>query len=177
MNVTIRPATTEDAAGIARIHVQTWRDAYAGIVPADHLAGLSEEARASFWRQRLDEGRGVTLVVLEGDEIAGRASGGMCRDPDSPGRPEVYGIYVASSRWRRGVGRQLMAAIEGMLPCSGPVSLWVLTQNLPAIRFYEALGFSPDGLEKEVILGGARLPEMRLRRDRQNPPGGPLRPS
>lgn len=177
MSVTIRAATNGDAAAIARIHVQTWRDAYAGIVPAGHLAGLSEEARASFWEQRLADRASVVQVAFEGSQMAGWASGGPCRDPDSPGRPEVYGIYVASSHWRRGIGRRLLGALEGMLPGAGPVSLWVLRQNLPAIRFYEALGFIPDGLEKQVVLGGAALAEIRLRRERAHPGGGPARPS
>ena len=31
--VTIRVATEGDAAGIARVHVRSWQEAYAGIVP------------------------------------------------------------------------------------------------------------------------------------------------
>ena len=39
----IRPATLEDAPAIARVHVDTWRTTYAGIVPDEHLAKLSYE--------------------------------------------------------------------------------------------------------------------------------------
>ncbi len=34
---TIRTATAADAAGIARVHVETWRDAYAGLIPNEVL--------------------------------------------------------------------------------------------------------------------------------------------
>ena len=37
----IRVATDCDAEAIGRIHVVTWRAAYAGILPADFRAGLS----------------------------------------------------------------------------------------------------------------------------------------
>ena len=39
----IREATLDDVPGIARVHVDTWRTTYPGIVPAEHLAGLSYE--------------------------------------------------------------------------------------------------------------------------------------
>lgn len=45
----IRPAVSEDGAGIGRVHVETWRTTYRGIVPDEHLAGLSQEKRIVFW--------------------------------------------------------------------------------------------------------------------------------
>lgn len=39
----IRPATPKDAQGIAWVHVDTWRAAYAGLIPANVLAQLSVE--------------------------------------------------------------------------------------------------------------------------------------
>ena len=34
--VDLRMATLEDAEAIARIHVETWRSSYAGMLPHDH---------------------------------------------------------------------------------------------------------------------------------------------
>jgi hypothetical protein len=51
----IREATEADVAGIAKIHVDTWRTNYAGIVPDEHLAGLSYEGCEASWRRRLAE--------------------------------------------------------------------------------------------------------------------------
>ena len=42
----IRRAVAEDADAIAAIHVAGWRETYAGILPAAHLAALSVERRA-----------------------------------------------------------------------------------------------------------------------------------
>ncbi len=47
----IREATPDDIPGIARVHVDTWRTAYLGIVPAEHLAGLSYERSEARWRE------------------------------------------------------------------------------------------------------------------------------
>ena len=49
----VRAATIEDARAIATIHVETWRAAYAGIVPAAHLAALSIDEREVRWRSIL----------------------------------------------------------------------------------------------------------------------------
>ena len=45
----IREASPRDAAAIARVHVDSWRTTYAGIVPADYLANLSYTRREQFW--------------------------------------------------------------------------------------------------------------------------------
>ena len=42
----IRTATADDASGMARVHVDTWRTAYRDILPASVLSALSYEARA-----------------------------------------------------------------------------------------------------------------------------------
>ncbi|OQA93205.1 MAG: hypothetical protein BWY25_03118 [Chloroflexi bacterium ADurb.Bin222] len=42
----LRPARLEDAPILARVHIDTWRSTYGGIVPAAHLAGLSLERSA-----------------------------------------------------------------------------------------------------------------------------------
>jgi len=37
----IRAATPTDAAGIAAVHVQSWRDTYAGLLPDEFLARMT----------------------------------------------------------------------------------------------------------------------------------------
>ena len=56
MDVRIREAVPEDAGPMAKVHIDTWRTAYAGIVPSEHLAGLSYERREAVWVQILYEG-------------------------------------------------------------------------------------------------------------------------
>ena len=158
----IRNATVEDAEVIAKIHVQTWHEAYRGIVPAEYLADLSEEKRTVFWRQELSAGRSTTLVALSGREIVGWVSGGLSQDDGTEAGGEVYAIYVAPSFWRRGVGRELMKKIEETLP--DPVVLWVLAENQSACQFYERLGYRRDGGEKKADFGSVSLSEIRLRK-------------
>lgn len=160
----IRPATLEDAPAIAAIHVRTWQAAYAGIVPSDYLAGLSEQEKTAFWQQQLAVNRGVVLVAVNDDEIVGWASGGLSRDADVESGSEVYAIYVSPEFWGRGVGRRLMRRVEGAIsPCS-IITLWVLGQNQHAQGFYRKIGYEFDGAEKTVQFGSVNLSEVRLRK-------------
>jgi hypothetical protein len=42
-------ACPDDAEAIARVHVDSWRTTYQGILPDEVLAGLSVERRRAFW--------------------------------------------------------------------------------------------------------------------------------
>ncbi len=158
----IREATVDDAAGIARVHVDTWRATYAGIVPAEHLAALSAEAGAQRWRSNLaaaQPGR-FTYVADDGGQVVGFASGGPERSGDPEHQGEVYALYVLPGWQRRGVGRELLRACARHLLAQGVASLliWVLAEN-PSRGFYAHLGGQPLG-EQEIEIGGARLREV-----------------
>ena len=50
-HVTIREAKATDAAGIARVTIDTWRTTYVGIVNQDFLNSLSYEERSTKWQE------------------------------------------------------------------------------------------------------------------------------
>lgn len=82
----IRPATVDDAYGIARVHVDTWRDAYAGIVPAAVLAALDIDARAQRMRQLLGDPNPFTNLVAALDgTVVGFVTFGPYRTQVAPG--------------------------------------------------------------------------------------------
>ena len=49
---TIGPLVPADCDELGQVHMDVWRDAYAGVMPADYLAGLSSERSAARWRER-----------------------------------------------------------------------------------------------------------------------------
>ena len=49
----IREATRADSSAIARVHVDTWRSTYGGIVPQDFLDALSYAQREAHWHRLL----------------------------------------------------------------------------------------------------------------------------
>ena len=140
----IRQATLEDAAGIARVHVDTWRTTYRGIVPEEYLANMSYEESEKRWADRLSDSEGKTCIyVAEGEagQIVGFVCGGPDRDNDPVYQSELYAIYILQGSHGQGIGRRLtLAMVEGLLQMGfDSMILWVFAVN-PARRFYEALG-------------------------------------
>lgn len=154
----IRRAADGDAAAIARVHVQSWREAYRGIIPDDYLARLSAAQHERQWRRSFAGGGWAFVAELEG-ELVGFASGGLSR-----GRREVTGelfvLYVLEKAQRRGVGRALFDACHYELARRGHQGMivWVLAEN-PARAFYERLGGQSVG-ESRITIGGQQLREV-----------------
>jgi ribosomal protein S18 acetylase RimI-like enzyme len=145
----IRPAGPEDAEAVARVQIESWRDAYAHLFTGEQLAGMSLTERAAFWR------RFPPLVAEVEREVVGFvAVGAAHHDDDAEG--ELYAIYVRPDRWGTGVGRELMEAGERRLRELGHASaiLWVFEENPRARRFYEAAGWKADGKEQDAELFG-----------------------
>jgi GNAT superfamily N-acetyltransferase len=61
----------------------------------------------------------------------------------------VHEFHIAPAVQRRGIGRQLMTAVEWHARTLGMRVMVCETQNrnVPAIRFYRALGFALDGID------------------------------
>ena len=141
----IRTATADDASGMARVHVDTWRTAYRGILPASVLSALSYEARTERWRENLKQaGPQQFTLVAEDDngEVVGFAGGGPERDGTVGYDGEIYAVYVLAQHQWRGIGRQLMSVSARHLMDQGfgATMLWALEANARARTFYEALG-------------------------------------
>ena len=82
--IVIAPAQLDECRDVARIHVDAWRAAYAGIVDPAYLADLSIERREAMWRQSVESGRPHLLVAKRAARIMGWVALGACRDDDAP---------------------------------------------------------------------------------------------
>jgi GNAT superfamily N-acetyltransferase len=145
--IAVRRATPDDASDIAEIGVEGWRAAYAGLMPAEFLAGLNVAAREVAWRVRLEAGdddRAPSWLAVAGDRVVGFVVGGPPRDDDlaaDPSAAEIYGLYVRPAEWRRGAGRVLLntAVEEWRRRGTVTLALWVLEANLAGRAFYAAM--------------------------------------
>ena len=64
----IRPATQADVSAIARIHVDSWRATYRGIVTDAVLDELSYAEHEERWQLRVQpDAESITLVAEDGD--------------------------------------------------------------------------------------------------------------
>ncbi len=161
----ISRASSEAATAIASVQVTRWQAAYEGIMPAEYLAALTAGKREGVWRESIARGAPELLVAREGESVVGFIAFGLCRDDNAAAdRSEVWALYVAPSHWSQKVGSQLYGHARAQLVEQGyhSVSLWVLTDNTRAIRFYTGVGFvADDASVKELVIGGKPLKEIR----------------
>ncbi len=165
----IRRAVISDAKAIAEVQVASWKAAYRGMMPDSLLDNLHAETRAKRWESILaDNASRIFVFELDG-HIVGFAGIDASTDEDVDKRNvgEIRAIYLAPNAWRKGYGRQLVdTAIEALRSQGfGNVTLWVLHNNERAIKFYESLGFQPDGATKiDLRENNVQLHEVRYRR-------------
>jgi GNAT superfamily N-acetyltransferase len=158
--INIREANISDAAGLARVSVDSWRSTYSGIIPQEYLDSLTYENRTSRWEERLSnlDGPGFTFIVEDGfSNIIGYAGGLKGNSGNLVYTGEVGDIYLQKEFQGMGIGRRLMATVALRLKEFGHNSLliWVFEEN-PYRIFYESLG----GIlidEKEIESGGTKL--------------------
>ncbi len=151
---TLRWATEADARAVAIVHVDSWRAAYAGLIPSEVLAALSVEQRTAGWTRwiaaslrgdatDLDAVRPHRLLVAEdGERIVDWAAFGHGRDPDDGHRGELGGLYVHPDHWHghrgelgglyvhpdhwsTGVGASLTRRVEQKLRTAGHANAYV----------------------------------------------------
>ena len=170
MKILVREAVEADVEGIARVHVQGWRESYKDFLSPEALAGLSVEERMRMWQGIFAEPdpRAKTLVAETDDgEIVGFARGGPIRAENADhldAETEIFAIYLLDRVKRQGIGRRLMTGILDHLRQQNfrSTGLWVLKDNLSARRFYEALSGTP-GPEQAFDLRGQNVVEIAYR--------------
>ena len=152
-----RRATIEDAHSISSIHMDSWKNAYAGMVPYSALARMINRRGVDWWQKAIR--RSTIILVLEvGDEIAGYATLGPNRVNTLPFEGEVYEIYLRPEYQGIGLGAKLFADAKRELSHRGYKGLvvWSLTDNDPALSFYRNAGGRP------VATGSEHFDEKRL---------------
>jgi GNAT superfamily N-acetyltransferase len=161
--ITIREATVEDAHAIAMVHVATWQNSYADILPPDVLAGLSVESRTAMWEKGLSQHRGINfLYVAENSakEVIGFAGGGQAHDDIKGFAGELRVIYILESYQGLGIGRRLFEIAIGRLIDEGITSMLVwIFKDSPYRGFYERLGGELIG-EKLYEIAGENYPAV-----------------
>lgn len=152
----IRPAKLEDCAGLAHVQVDSYRRAYAGILPQEYLDHFTYAEQEQDWRDLLGAGLEEALLVAEDEtgQVVGYALGRPGPSEVPPYDGELVSLHVRKDQQGQGAGHALIAAVAGVLEQRGCSSLmlWVLQENRPARALYEHLGGVIIG-EKTTYLG------------------------
>ena len=163
-DLVIRRGVVDDATEASRMHAETWRISYRGLVPDALLDGLNDDRWESGWRRGFEstDPTRVVHVAEIGGRIVGFAGGGRARAGAPPGYPgEVYALYVRPGHQRHGIGRLLLKAVTHSLVERGlvPIVIWTLFDNPGSRGFYVSRGGAVVG-EKRELFDGHELHEV-----------------
>ncbi|RKL64746.1 GNAT family N-acetyltransferase [Salipaludibacillus neizhouensis] len=139
----IRISTLEDMPSIAKVHVESWRTTYKGIVDSQFIENLTYE-----WSEKRHlnvlSNKDMFIYVVEDKQgnIIGFTSGGPERTNDPLYDGELHAIYLLDEYQGLGLGRKLFTAVTRRLREDGFNSLIVLVleNNISAREFYKSLG-------------------------------------
>jgi ribosomal protein S18 acetylase RimI-like enzyme len=147
--VKIRLAVDADIFAIAKLHAQSWRGAYRGMLQDDYLDRRIFSERQALWEQRFHASapNQYVCVATVDDEVVGFAC--AYGDEDAAWGSFLDNLHVSPECKRRGIGKALMQHVAAWSLAQYPgcgMYLWVLESNTPAIRFYDKLGGVPSGV-------------------------------
>ncbi|MBA8990884.1 GNAT superfamily N-acetyltransferase [Curtobacterium pusillum] len=144
---TVRRAAPGDAPAMARVHVESWRSTYRGLMPDELLDDAQFVVRRErFWTAALTDERfaanRVAVAEHEG-EVVGIAMSGP--STDSTDAVQLYVLYLLDGHHGSGAGSALLDVV---LDAGDDVVLWVADPNPRAQAFYRKRGFAFDGTEQ-----------------------------
>jgi GNAT superfamily N-acetyltransferase len=162
-------ATAADLPEIVRIHRETWRLAYAQLLPSEVLDALDTDEA---WSSAIQ--LGAVLKATEGEWTVGfavaskapqeevaRADGSLPEDVETTALVSV----LVEPRWgRRGHGTRLVAEAAKRLEETGATRgiAWVPEADKASRNFYERLGWTGDGTVRTLDAGGRPFREVRV---------------
>ncbi|MBP2338410.1 GNAT family N-acetyltransferase [Saccharothrix coeruleofusca] len=169
----VRTAGPEDVAEIARIHRDTWRTAYADLLPPEVLADLDVSRTAPRWAEAVAHGQ--VLVATEGRWIVGFCLAGLAPDeevaaadgtlPEDAATTALVSTLLVEPRWgRRGHGGRLLATAAEALRDRGATRgiAWIPEADKASTAFYRSAGWTADGTVRTLDAGGRPLREIRV---------------
>ncbi|MFJ7182716.1 GNAT family N-acetyltransferase [Lysinibacillus xylanilyticus] len=157
----IRKAKSQDAQDIGKVHVDSWRTTYKGILPDDFLNNLSYEQRTELWKKNISDATNYVLVAENvQNEIIGFATGGTRKTNSVPNATDLTSIYLLEEYQGMGIGKQLLKEIFAYFKLKGyeKVFVEVLAENKTR-NFYEYYGAQYVD-NTEIKIGGKVLEEL-----------------
>ncbi len=157
MTMIIRKAILSDAPQMGKVHVESWKTTYRGIVSDAYLEGMNPQTSAKRFEDDMTGGSKSRFfyVAEEEKEVVGFIVGGAQRKNPEPGTGELYAIYLLKEFQGRGIGRKLFdVCVKNLLEMGfHKMVVYVFAEN-PYRRFYESTGGVLEPYDGELEIGG-----------------------
>ncbi|SER22392.1 L-amino acid N-acyltransferase YncA [Faunimonas pinastri] len=155
--VDFRFARASDAADLADVYAEAWREAYSGIIPSVTLQRMIAGRGAPWWRQAMKH-RNVVVVEASG-KVVGYATFSAARTAVQVPTAEIHELYLHPLYQGIGIGGRFFAALLKTLGARGfrRTVLRALADNDRARDFYTRRGGAVFARSDDP-LGPVRLP-------------------
>jgi len=143
--IAIKPVTLLNVSVFRAVRLRALQD-------SPHAFGSTYANEAQFpdseWLARVDRmngEKGAGFLAMDGETACGIV--GSLLDQNDPSRAHVVSMWTAPAYRQQGIGRQLVTEVLNWAHGrkAHTLLLMVTSNNNPAIRFYERLGFTRTG--------------------------------
>lgn len=159
----IHPATLTDIPVIVELAEATWEPTYRFIISREQLEYMYRViyTPASLERQMTEQGHRFLVLYCE-EQACGFASY-SAKDP--AGTYHLNKIYLLPSHQGRGLGQQLLGAVEQAVRAAGGHTLELnVNRHNPALAFYEHQGFHQHR-EEDIPIGPYWMNDYVMRKE------------
>lgn len=145
----VRFPTLSDVDAMARVHVEGWRETYAGQLPDEMFGDEAVDRRRAMWTSILSAPPKITrrsaVATVNGAVVGIALVDAPPRTDDVPTgvSQQLYVLYLLRAHHGSGLGQRMLDAVLD----DGPALLWVAKENPRAQAFYRRNGFTLDGVE------------------------------
>lgn len=153
-NPVLTPASAQDAALLAAMHLASWQVAYRDLLPEAYLHGGCGREMRDKWLQRMAAPAGDYFTCIV--RIDGEAAGFVCLQPGFAPEQGIYldNLHVLPAWQGHGLGKLWLAGAAALVRQQWPgqaLLLHVLDDNQPVRQVYRRLGGIETKLPDEVM--------------------------
>lgn len=144
----LRPLQLADAASVASLHIETWRDTYRGLMPDATLDALNLQEYEDRWKRILSQNDGnmrlVNIGAFQDNVLLGFAAAGPPREAWGY-ESELWVINIPKRFQKMGVGKALLKACLDHVLTLGAKNMYLscMVGNTNAENFYKKMGAIP----------------------------------
>jgi GNAT superfamily N-acetyltransferase len=157
----------EDGPRAAKLHAESWRSAYRGLVSDAYLDTRCAPERDAYWAKRMAAWDPARSILLFAQAANGADLGFACALVDAEPKHGVLldNLHVRPALKRGGVGRALIAEIGRWVAATAPgvpMHLTVYRDNPIAVSFYRRMGGTESDAGIENFKDGTSAPILRF---------------
>lgn len=137
----VKKLTILDAESAAKIHIETWRDTYPGLLPQRMIDSMTLERNIPMWKEIIEKDSYHNFGAFSGNELLGMGTAGKPR-LDLGFDAEIWSMNVPKRNQGIGAGKRIFEVLLQELRLGGAKKIYLtcVDKNFNALAFYQHMG-------------------------------------